>query len=65
MQANPTPTPLSAEDQRALDARAGKRLLIGLLVLFFGMAFTANGIIVWQGTHNAAQIVPSYETEAR
>ncbi len=47
------------------DARAGRRLMVGLLVLFFGMMFIANGAIVYFATQFDPQIEPSYNTERR
>ena len=58
--------PTSAADaQRATDARAGKALMIGLLIVFFGMAFTANGLIVYLSNRSPNPIVESYTTERR
>ena len=54
-----------AERDRAADALAGKRLMIGMLILFFGMAFTANGLIVYLGSRSPNPIEASYNSERR
>lgn len=62
---SPTAPTLAADAQREADARSGKALMIGLLVLFFGMAFTANGLIVYLSSRSPNPIVASYTTERR
>jgi hypothetical protein len=57
--------PTTADAQREVDARAGKALMIGLLVVFFGMAFTANGLIVYLSNRSPNPIVASYTSERR
>ena len=47
------------------DVRGGRRLMIGLLVVFFGLMFLANGAIVYFASETPAQIVPSYDEERR
>ncbi|MBL8615042.1 MAG: hypothetical protein JNM72_05460 [Deltaproteobacteria bacterium] len=62
---SPTAPTVAPDPQREADARAGKALMIGLLVLFFGMAFTANGLIVYMSSRSPNPIVESYTTERR
>jgi hypothetical protein len=50
---------------RDADATAGKRLMIGMLVVFFGLAFTANGLIVYLGSRSPNPIEDSYNSERR
>jgi hypothetical protein len=45
--------------------REGRRLMIGLLVLFFGLMLIANGAIVYFATQTAPEIDPTYDIERR
>lgn len=47
------------------DTRAGRRLMIGLLVVFFGLMLLANGAIVYFASQHAPRIEPSYQQEHR
>lgn len=57
--------PLASAPDRAADAIAGRRLMIGMLVVFFGLAFTANGLIVFLGSRSPNPIEASYTHERR
>lgn len=43
----------------------GRRLMIGLLVVFFGLTFLANGLAVYLATQAPPAIEATYMTEAR
>ncbi len=57
--------PRSAPPRREEDIRAGRRLMVGLLAVFFGMMFVANGLIVYFASTSTRQLEPSYEAERR
>ena len=57
--------PLGPKGPNEEDVRGGRRLMIGLLVVFFGLMFLANGAIVYFASENAVQIDPSYDQERR
>ena len=57
---SPSAPPSPPAAQREVDARAGKALMNGLLVVFFGMAFTANGLIVYMSNRSPNPIAESY-----
>lgn len=46
-------------------SREGKNLMIGLLVVFFGLMLVANGAVLWFATQNAPTIEQSYQNEKR
>lgn len=51
-------------DQARL-SREGKNLMIGLLVVFFGLMLIANGAVLWFAIDNAPNIEQSYQDEKR
>ena len=61
----PLQTPSPTDTQREADARVGRALMMGMLILFFGMAFTANGLIVLLSSRSPNPIVDSYAAERR
>jgi len=55
----------AAEEKLKADQRAGRNLMIGMLVVFFGLAFSANGLIVYLSSRDPMQVVETYNTEKR
>jgi|GEM_PF-4799373 len=47
------------------DVRGGRRLMIGLMIVFFGLMLIANGAILYLATDTPPQIDPSYDLEPR
>jgi len=57
--------PFGSAPRREEDVRAGRRLMFGLLAVFFGLMFIANGLIVYYASTSTRQLEPSYESERR
>jgi len=49
----------------SIETIQGRRLMIGLLVVFFGLTFLANGLAVYLATSAPPAIERSYLSEAR
>ena len=61
----PRPLPHSPAQPDPRDVRDGRRLMIGLLVVFFGLMLVANGAIVYLASTSGLQIDPTYDLERR
>ncbi len=43
----------------------GRRLMVGLLVGFFGMMLIANAAVLWFAMDNAPEVEPTYAQDRR
>lgn len=59
----PRVSPPNADQARL--SREGRNLMIGLLVVFFGLMLVANGAVLWFATQNAPDVEQSYKNEKR
>ncbi len=61
----PAPASPDPAAERARLSREGRNLMIGLLVVFFGLMLAANGAVLWYATQNAPDVEQSYVDEKR